>query len=50
MGTSPPLDVEAFYLYSVIGSAALVGMASLALLRRYHLKTISDEEIHLSDK
>lgn len=41
---------QAFHMYGVIGSAILVGMVSIALLKRYRLKTINGEEIHLADK
>ncbi|MFD1469761.1 DUF6691 family protein [Hymenobacter caeli] len=41
---------QAFHMYGVIGSAVAVGLVSIQLIKRRHLKTISGEEIHLADK
>jgi uncharacterized membrane protein YedE/YeeE len=41
---------QSFHMYGVIGSAILVGMASIQLIKRRHLKTISGESIALADK
>ncbi|MDO7887712.1 DUF6691 family protein [Hymenobacter cheonanensis] len=41
---------QAFHLYGVIGSAIVVGMVSIQLIKRYHLRTLNGEEIQLADK
>jgi uncharacterized membrane protein YedE/YeeE len=42
--------LEAFHMYGVIGSAVLVGMASVQLIRRFKLKTISGDTIVIPEK
>ena len=41
---------QAFHMYGVIGSAVVVGLVSIQLIKRYNIKTISGEEIRLTDK
>ena len=41
---------QAFHMYGVIGSAILVGMISIQLIKRNHLKTITGEPIVIADK
>lgn len=41
---------QAFHMYGVIGSAVVVGLGSIQLIKRYKIKTISGEEIRLADK
>ena len=41
---------QAFHMYGVIGSAIVVGMISIQLIKRNRLKTISGEPIVLADK
>ncbi|TPG67548.1 DUF6691 family protein [Hymenobacter nivis] len=41
---------QAFHMYGVIGSAIVVGMVSIQLIKRNRLKTISGEPIVLADK
>ncbi|SDY47439.1 DUF6691 family protein [Hymenobacter psychrophilus] len=41
---------QAFHMYGVIGSAIVVGMISIQLIKRNRLKSISGEEIKLADK
>ncbi|GAA4499528.1 YeeE/YedE thiosulfate transporter family protein [Hymenobacter ginsengisoli] len=41
---------QAFHMYGIIGSAIVVGMLSIQLIKRYSIKTISGEEIRLADK
>ncbi len=41
---------QAFHMYGVIGSAIVMGLASIQLIKRNHLKTINGEEITLADK
>ena len=37
--------LQSFYMYGVIGSAVVVGMISVQLIKRFHIKTISGEKI-----
>jgi uncharacterized membrane protein YedE/YeeE len=41
---------QSFHMYGVIGSAILVGMISIQLIKRNRLKSIDGEEIKLADK
>lgn len=41
---------HSFHLYGVIGSAILVGMVSIQLIKRYQLRSVSGEQIQLADK
>ena len=41
---------QSFHMYGIIGSAIVVGMVSIQLIKRTHLKTINGEEIKLADK
>ena len=41
---------QAFHLYGVIGSAVVVGMISIQLIKRNHLRAINGEAIKLADK
>lgn len=41
---------QAFHMYGVIGSAILVGILSIQLIKRNHLKTIDGEPITIADK
>ena len=41
---------QAFHMYGVIGSAVVVGMISIQLIKRNRLKTISGEPIVLANK
>jgi uncharacterized membrane protein YedE/YeeE len=41
---------QAFHMYGVIGSAIVVGLISIQLIKRNRLKTINGEEIQLADK
>ena len=41
---------QAFHMYGVIGSAVVVGMLSIQLIKRYHVRSLSGEEIKLADK
>lgn len=42
--------LQSFHMYGVIGSAVIVGMISVALIKRYNSKTIEGERIHLDAK
>lgn len=39
-----------FHMYGVIGSAIVVGALSMALLKRFHLKSMEGEEIRVEEK
>jgi uncharacterized membrane protein YedE/YeeE len=41
---------QAFHMYGVIGSAIVVGLISIQLIKRNRLKTLNGEEIQLADK
>ncbi len=41
---------QAFQMYGIIGSAVMVGMLSVWLIKRNKIKTISGEEIKIADK
>jgi len=42
--------LQAFHMYGTIGSAILVGMISILLIKRFHLKTIDKRSIVIPDK
>lgn len=42
--------LQSFYMYGVIGSAVVVGMISVQLIKRFNVKTLSGEKIVLLDK
>ena len=42
--------LESFFMYGVIGSAVVVGMISVALIKRYNARSIEGEKIHLEPK
>ncbi|GGC15667.1 transporter [Dyadobacter flavalbus] len=42
--------LQAFHMYGIIGSAVLVGMISVWLIKRYGIKTISGEAITFTNK
>ncbi|MDO6437234.1 YeeE/YedE thiosulfate transporter family protein [Cyclobacterium sp. 1_MG-2023] len=41
---------QSFYMYGVIGSAILVGMLSIQIIKRFSIKTINGEPIQIKDK
>jgi uncharacterized protein len=41
---------QSFHMYGTIGSAVLVGMISIALIKKYKIKTIYGERITISPK
>ena len=41
---------QAFHMYGVIGSAILVGLVSIQLIKRNHLKSMDGESIIIADK
>jgi uncharacterized membrane protein YedE/YeeE len=42
--------LDSFFMYGVIGTAVLVGMLSIFLIKKYQLKTFSGEPITFEDK
>lgn len=41
---------QAFHMYGIIGSAIVVGMVSILLIKKYNIKTLSGEEIKIAPK
>ena len=41
---------ESFHMYGVIGSAVVVGIVSVQLIKRFNIKTIQGEEVVFSEK
>jgi len=42
--------LQAFHMYGVIGSAIVVGMISVLLIKRFQIKTINQEAVVITDK
>lgn len=42
--------LQSFFMYGVIGSAVLVGMISVQIIKRFNIKTISGEKINIPTK
>ena len=42
--------LQSFFMYGVIGSAVLVGMISIQVIKRFNIKTISGEKINIPTK
>jgi uncharacterized membrane protein YedE/YeeE len=42
--------MESFHMYGVIGSAVLVGMISLFIIRQFNIKTLDGEPVYLEPK
>src|ERR1051326_7703902 len=41
---------QSFHMYGIIGSAVVTGMISIFLIKSFHIKTISKEEIVIKPK
>ena len=41
---------DAFHMYGIIGTAVIVGMISVAVIKRFKIKTIKGEEIKIEPK
>jgi len=41
---------QAFHMYGIIGSAIVVGMISILIIKKYKIKTFSGEEIKIAPK
>jgi uncharacterized protein len=42
--------LDSFHMYGVIGSAVAVGLISIWLIKKRHIKTLSGEEVYIADK
>ena len=42
--------LQSFHMYGVIGSAVVTGMISIMLIKKFNIKTISGEEIHITPR
>jgi uncharacterized membrane protein YedE/YeeE len=42
--------LQSFFMYGVIGTAVVVGMISVWLIKRFNVKTLSGEKINFEDK
>lgn len=42
--------LDSFHMYGVIGSAVIVGLISLQIIKRFNIKTISGEEVSIPPK
>jgi uncharacterized membrane protein YedE/YeeE len=42
--------LESFYMYGVIGTAVMVGMLSIFLIKKFNIKTIYGEKVKIADK
>jgi uncharacterized membrane protein YedE/YeeE len=42
--------LQAFHMYGIIGSAILVGMLSILIIKRFSIKTLSSEEVVIQPK
>ena len=42
--------LQSFHMYGIIGSAVIVGMISVYLIRKFNIKTIHNEEIRIFPK
>ena len=42
--------LQSFHMYGIIGSAILVAMTSVALIKKYHLKSVEGEMISTPEK
>jgi uncharacterized protein len=41
---------QSFHMYGVIGSAVAVGLISMQLIKRFHIKTLDGEEVRITPK
>ena len=42
--------LQAFHMYGIIGSAIVVALISIAIIKRFHIKTISGEPVIIPQK
>ena len=43
-------QLQSFFMYGVIGSAVVVGIISIQLIKRFNIKTIQGEKIEIQPK
>ncbi len=43
-------QLQSFFMYGVIGSAVVVGIISVQIIKRFHIKTIQGEKIEIQPK
>ena len=41
---------QSFHMYGIIFSAILIGIVGIQIIKRFHLKNIKGEELHINDK
>jgi hypothetical protein len=41
---------EGFHMYGVIGTAVVVGLISVQLIKRFNVRTVHGETVHIADK
>lgn len=42
--------LQSFHMYGVIGSAIIVGMISVLIIKRFNIKTFNKEPVHIPEK
>jgi len=42
--------LDSFHMYGVIGSAVMVGLISVQLIKRFNIKTLQGETVHITPK
>lgn len=42
--------LQSFHMYGVIGSAIIVGMISVLIIKRFNIKTFNKESVHIPEK
>lgn len=42
--------LQSFHMYGVIGTAIVVAMISVFLIKKFHIKTLDGEEVHIPSK
>ena len=41
---------QSFHMYGVIGSAVVIGLISMQLIKRFHIKTLAGEDVRITPK
>ena len=41
---------QSFHMFGIIGSAIVVGMVSIQIIKRFQIKALNGEQIHIQDK
>ena len=42
--------LQEFHMFGIIGSAIVVGLTSIQLIKRFNIKTIDGEKVHIEEK